>query len=174
MAADSEQWRDWLSRHGPALVLFARQWTSSVADAQDAVQDGFIRFWLARSRARDSVAYLYACVRSAAMDVARANRRREKSADRSLAANVPVSPFAAEQAELAQTIEEALAQLPSEQREVVVMKVWGGLTFGEIAEALRISPNTAASRYRYAIERLERALSESDVLPDEMVRNRRG
>jgi len=49
--------------------------------------------------------------------------------------------------------------LPDEQREVVIMKIWGGLTFAQIAGAIGISANTVASRYRYAIERLETVLA---------------
>ncbi|MGY8716457.1 MAG: RNA polymerase sigma factor, partial [Verrucomicrobiia bacterium] len=49
--------------------------------------------------------------------------------------------------------------LPSEQREVVVLKVWGGLTFAQIAEQLDLSANTAASRYRYALTKLREALN---------------
>jgi len=45
-------------------------------------------------------------------------------------------------------------------REVVVMKIWGGVTFAEISEALAISPNTAASRYRYALEQLAQSLRQ--------------
>lgn len=162
MAGETELWREWLARHGPALVLFARQWTPSVADAEDAVQEGFIRFWQARGRARGGVAYLYTCVRTAAIDVWRADnarRRRTESSAPKTAADAD-SAFAPEQAELAAQVESALAQLPPEQREVLVMKIWGGLTFAEIAGSLRISPNTAASRYRYAIERLEIELAD--------------
>jgi RNA polymerase sigma factor (sigma-70 family) len=79
LAGDRDPWHELLSRHGPALVLFARQWVASAADAEDAVQDGFIRFWQARSRAREDVGYLYACVRTAAMDLSRAGQRREKA-----------------------------------------------------------------------------------------------
>ena len=48
----------------------------------------------------------------------------------------------------------ALADLPSEQRAVVHLKLWENLTFEQIAEALDISPNTAASRYRYGVDKL--------------------
>jgi RNA polymerase sigma-70 factor (ECF subfamily) len=57
-------------------------------------------------------------------------------------------------------IEAALNQLPGDQREVVVMKIWGALTFAQIGEALGIPLNTAASRYRYALSRLGAELSE--------------
>ena len=51
-----------------------------------------------------------------------------------------------------------VARLPQEQREVVALKIDGGLTFAEIGEALSISANTAASRYRYALEKLRDSL----------------
>ena len=59
--------------------------------------------------------------------------------------------------------EAALRELPEEQREVLVMKIWGGLTFAQVGEALAISANTAGSRYRYALERLREALAEEPI-----------
>ena len=50
----------------------------------------------------------------------------------------------------------AVGRLPNEQREVLVMKIWNDLTFAEIASALGISQNTAASRYRYALAALKK------------------
>jgi RNA polymerase sigma-70 factor (ECF subfamily) len=55
-------------------------------------------------------------------------------------------------------LEEALKSLPPEQREVITLKVDGGLTFAQIAEILKVNANTAASRYRYALEKLRRVL----------------
>ena len=59
-------------------------------------------------------------------------------------------------------VERALGELPGEQREVVVLKIWAGLTFSQIAEALGESANTVASRYRYGLEKL------AVLLPPEM------
>ncbi len=53
----------------------------------------------------------------------------------------------------------ALAQLPKEQREVIVLKLWHDLTFEEIAELLGLSPNTAAGRYRYGLQKLRTELT---------------
>jgi len=50
--------------------------------------------------------------------------------------------------------------LPVAQREVVVLHIWGGLTFEEVAQAIGVSPNTAASRYRYALEKLRRLVAD--------------
>ena len=149
-------WRIWLERHGGALQLFAAQWAHG--RAEDAVQEGFVRFWKNRDRAGDRVAYLYACVRTAALDLQRGEQRRmlrEQAAGRSEATFFECP---AEHAELRSAVEAALAQLPEEQREVVVMKVWGGLTFAQIAEALHLSLNTATSRYRYGMQKLETLL----------------
>jgi RNA polymerase sigma-70 factor (ECF subfamily) len=55
-----------------------------------------------------------------------------------------------------QSLAHSLPLLPEEQREVVVLKIWGDLTFDEIGEQMQISPNTAASRWRYAMEALKK------------------
>ncbi len=55
-------------------------------------------------------------------------------------------------------VETALCRLPPEQREVLVLKIWGELTFAQIGEALKLSPNTVASRYRYALVALKKII----------------
>ena len=160
MPRETQQWRTWLDRHGPALLLFARQWSATPTDAEDALQDGFLKFWKTRSRARDELAYLYTCVRSAAMDQGRSQRRRVARESASDSPGAPSFEPPIERAERQAMIEAALAQLPGDQREVVVMKIWGGLTFAQIAAALDTPLNTVASRYRYALAQLESELSE--------------
>jgi len=158
---DVQSWRNWLSRHGPALVLLARQYCRSHADAEDAVQDGFVRFWKSRDKANDVTAYLFACVRSAAMDLSRSAGRR-KAYEVAAAPAEPVDELfdGIERQELSHAVEAALETLPAEQREVLVMKIWGELTFAQVAAALEIKPDTAASRYRYALTRLQTALRQ--------------
>ena len=157
---ESDRWRLWLDRHGPALVLFARQWSATRFDAEDAVQNGFLRFWRTRNAAREHLPYLYACVRSAAMDLSRGERRRDRRESATEPADLPAFEFPLERREREAAIEAALNQLPGDQREVVVMKIWGGLTFAQIAAALSVPLSTAASRYRYALSRLADELSE--------------
>ena len=61
-------------------------------------------------------------------------------------------------ARIAQLVRRALGKLPPPQAEVVVLKIWEEMTFAEIGEVLGQSPNTAASRYRYALQKLSQHL----------------
>ena len=161
---DGRQWDEWLGRHGPAMLLLARQIVPARADAEDVVQEAFVRFWAAQERAADPVAYLFACVRSAALDWRRSGARRGR---REAAAARPESPGnallfepAAERDERRAAIEAAVAMLPEAQREVLVMKIWAKLSFPQIGLALGVPADTAASRYRYALEKLRGQLAE--------------
>ncbi len=125
------------------------------------MQEGFLRIWKSRLRAKTSVAYLYAAVRSAAIDLSRSQQSRRHREEANAAVETSNGDaFAMEHMELAAAVQCALANLPSEQRDVIVMKIWGSLSFAEIAEALSVSLNTAASRYRYALGKLESELAE--------------
>lgn len=165
MPSTTDAWTVWLDQHGAALVLFARQWVGSRADAEDVVQEGFVRFWRTRQTVAEPAGYLYACVKSCALDWQRGRRRqarREEAVARAEADTLFERSL--EQQERLAAIEAGLARLPDEQREVLVLKIWGGLSFVEIAAALEISPNTAASRYRYALAKLREELAE-EVIP---------
>ncbi len=163
------EWNKLLLSHGAALVLYARQWTRSHADAEDAVQEGFLRFWR-RKQTIDSVEtalpLLFVSVKHAAMDGIRSGVRREKreeTVSESMDAMDCMFETELETRERYQQIQAALEKLPGEQREVLVMKIWGDLTFRMIGETLQVSTNTAASRYRYALETLQRELKTSEI-----------
>jgi RNA polymerase sigma-70 factor (ECF subfamily) len=164
MADGSDQWGVWLDQHGATLVLFARQWVTSRADAEDVVQDAFVRFWRSRARIVEPVAYLYSCVKHCALD-RRRTRSRQTRRDEAAARpeGEPVFAGPAEDDERSAAIADGLRRLPESQREVLVMKIWGGLTFAQIAAALRISNHTAASRYRYAVLKLREQLTEESL-----------
>lgn len=167
MEAPEDNWRDCLEQLGPKLTLFARQWAHSMADAEDIVQAAFVRFWKHRpDAAREHYPLLYAAVRSAAMDAMRGEERRaRREGDERVEILREDTPFfdrAIETRERAEGVEHALRRLPEPQREVLVLKIWGELTFAEIAETLGASPNTVASRYRCAIEALRGILKASE------------
>lgn len=157
-----ESWKSWFELYGPKLLLCARQWTRSMADAEDVVQEAFVRYWRhQRHLPGEPMALLVTSIRRAAIDLARREGRRMAREERS-GENRPETswfekPLEGEERQAA--IEDALGRLPAEQREVLVLKIWAELTFEQIAEALSISPNTAASRYRYALGALREQLA---------------
>lgn len=156
-------WKHWIEAHGPKLLLCARQWTRSLADAEDVVQEAFVRYWRhQRHLPGDPQALLITSIRRAALDHARREARRsvrEEKADGGLEERESAfeSP-PGESAERRVELETALHRLPVSQREVLVLKIWNELTFAQIADTLEIPPNTAASRYRYALAALRKEL----------------
>ncbi len=156
--ATDENWKTCFGQIGPSLLLFARQWTDSIADAEDIVQEAFVRFWRKQHNIENR-ALLYASVRSIALDFLRRNHRRERREAAAVAGTEhSVQPYFETDDDSQRALAAALAILPNEQREVLVMKVWNELTFAEIASILGISQNTAASRYRYALASLKKNL----------------
>ncbi|PYK45587.1 MAG: sigma-70 family RNA polymerase sigma factor [Verrucomicrobia bacterium] len=154
--ATHEDWKVCFSELAPGLVLFARQWVGSAADAEDVVQDAFVRFWR-RNLSIKNRALLYAAVRSAALDLIRRDTRRaRREAEVFGRAERSVQPQFEQLDDSQRELVAALDRLSRDQREVLVMKIWIELTFAEIAEALGISQNTAASRYRYALAALKK------------------
>ena len=163
-AADARKsWKDWFDAYGPKLLLCARQWTRSLADAEDVVQEAFVRYWRhQRDLPGDPQALLITSVRRAALDHARRETRRaareEKSGGGLEDHEAVFEPLPGDGDEGRLEIEAALRRLPAEQREVLVLKLWQELTFEQVGETLGISPNTAASRYRYALAALRKEL----------------
>ena len=155
-----EDWRTCFSQLAPGLVLFARQWVHSAADAEDIVQDAFVKFWR-RNHNVQNRALLYATVRSTALDLIRRDSRRARREREAIAdLEQAVEPEFRTEDESQRALAMAMERLPNEQREVLVMKIWNELSFAEIGQALGISQNTAASRYRYALRALKK-----DLLP---------
>jgi RNA polymerase sigma-70 factor (ECF subfamily) len=152
-------WHDWLRSYARRFLLYARQQTRCPADAEDVLQDALVESW----RRGDGVqppdaALVFATIRRRAIDLA---RRTDRRASRELAgadgeAWFAIAETGAEEIEL----ERAVRNLPEIYREVVTLKVWGELTFQQIAETIGIPLNTAASRYRYALDHLRTALKE--------------
>lgn len=158
-------WQDWLQRYGPRLLLCARQWTRSRADAEDVVQEAFVRYWRhQRALPGDPMALMVTSVRRAAFDLARRDDRRAARDGRAGVAEDPVCAFECtlDGQERRAAVEDAVGRLPAEQREVLVLKIWGELTFEQIAAALELSPHTVASRYRYALNALRTELAAAD------------
>jgi RNA polymerase sigma-70 factor, ECF subfamily len=156
--ASHENWRNCFSEVAPGLLLFARQWVQSAADAEDIVQEAFVKFWR-RNHDIDNRGLLYAAVRSLSLDFIRRDARRARREATVLAETEPVvEPHFELEDDTQSALAAAVESLPRDQREVLVLKIWNDLTFSEIAGALGISQNTAASRYRYALTNLKKTL----------------
>jgi len=150
----AEDVRRFYAQHGPALVAYARSFVPNAAAAEDAVHQVFLKLLGGHTRAPDApVAYLYRAVRNAALNVRRNGQR-----------DVPLETQDAwfvqrdGNREAALALQAALAEIPEEQREVVTMRIWSGMTLEEIAAATGAPLNTVASRYRYALEKLRERL----------------
>jgi RNA polymerase sigma-70 factor (ECF subfamily) len=148
--------------HASALHAFLLNLTRNEADTRDLLQEVFVR--IARRSNLDGVGdprrFLLRLAHNLAVDMIRRRTARERRQDgyaadqKTLFAPVDDADRAAFEAELSR----ALAALPVEQQAVVHLKLWEEMTFEEVAEALEISPNTAASRYRYGIDKLRALL----------------
>ena len=135
---DEQPWRICYAQLAPKLLLFARQWVASVADAEDVVQTAFVKFWRHRPEAGpEHYPLLYSAVRTCALDLLRTDSRRGRREQ--VVATDPEEPFfdgTIERNEHSELINAALHHLPESQREVLVLRIWGELSFAEIAATL--------------------------------------
>lgn len=144
-----------LDRHAAPLELYARQLCNC---ADDVVQEAFVE--LARQPAvpAEPVLWLYRVVRNKAIDASRAVRRQkshESQAAGQRSAWFEPSPGQALDAAAATRI---LKEFPPDQREVVIARIWSGLTFQEIGELIGTTDSTAHRRYESALAALRQKL----------------
>ncbi len=140
-------------RHGMALLR-------DETVVRDVLQDVFLKLAEGRGNsgeAENERAYLLRMVHHAAIDRMRRAKVRQDHAAQAPADLFERSPDPDREAFRGQ-LEKALGQLPAEQREVVVLKLWEEHTFDEIARICGIPLNTAASRYRYGLDKLRALL----------------
>lgn len=142
-------------QHGAKLYGYALSLLGRPEDAEDALQQVF----LSLVRREDASppehlrAYLYRATRNEALRLQRRRREVLGVQEEALLVGAPQ-----DRREIALDVSRALAALPEEQREVAILKLYHEHTFEAIGELLEISPNTAASRYRYALIKLRESL----------------
>jgi RNA polymerase sigma-70 factor (ECF subfamily) len=149
-----DQVRHLYELHGTGLLAYSQVLLRDRSAAEDVLHQVFVKLLQGRVAINGQpVHYLYRAVRNASL-----NYRRDHSRETELTANREwlEAPPGLEAVGLA--IQSAVDELPEEQREVVVLRVWGQLTFEEAANALDIPANTAASRYRYGLAKLKERL----------------
>jgi len=137
--------------HGRALLAYASALMRDPSAAEDVLHQVFLNLLKGRVAIDGEPArYLFRAVRNRALNHIRGQSKEVELAD---AGAWLESPDGSKETALA--LQSALNALPAEQREVVVLRVWGQLTFEEAAEVIGVSPNTAASRYRYGLAKLK-------------------
>jgi len=154
------EWKRWMTDYGHRLLLYARGWANNRHDAEDLVQEAVLRLWNVqqdKGGGPPDLPLAFSTIRFCGLNRYRSETRRRRREDSIVYLNdfedVWLDP-ALEEDEEALLLRRAVQDLSPKLREVVTLKIWGGLTFAQISESLAISPNTAASRYRYALEQL--------------------
>jgi RNA polymerase sigma-70 factor (ECF subfamily) len=144
------------------LVRLAIAVTRNQHDAEDAVQSVLVRVASKPHLLREAEcpwAYLLRMARNEALVIRRKKKRWISASN----LTDMVTVCRVDELELEEThraVWSALRTLPTEQAEVVVLKIWEGMTFAEIGNLLEASPSTVASRYQYAMPKLARCLSK--------------
>jgi RNA polymerase sigma-70 factor (ECF subfamily) len=141
--------------HAAALEFYARRWCAS---PEDVVQEALVLLAAERQVPEDAVAWLYRVVRTRAINASRsARRRRRHEAAAALPETAWLAPSPGDAID-AKAAARALAELPDDERGVVVAHVWGGLTFRQIGELTGTSDSTAHRRYVSALDALRQKL----------------
>lgn len=160
----SREWKSWLREHSTRLYAYARQRAANREDAEDMIQDALVRLWHyqeERDHVPPDLPLAYSVLRFIAMDHGKKQGRKKRKEEAIIFLHDRDDHWldtSVEEDEEAMILRRAIDGLSEKLREVLTLKIWGGLTFQEISESMAISPNTAASRYRYALEQLQRKL----------------
>lgn len=147
----------WFEGYGTLLVLYARQWLEA-GQAEDAVQDVFVRLISQPRPPECAKAWLFRSVRNAAISRLRSRRRRHRRRQR-LAEDLPrwFDPRPDDLLD-AEAVQAALASLPAGQREAIVLRIWAGMTLRETADVTGQPISTVFSRYRAGLAALRQRM----------------
>jgi RNA polymerase sigma-70 factor (ECF subfamily) len=152
-----EEVRRLYEKHGRALLAYACSFVSDYSAAEDVLHQVFVRLLRGDIEITGPpVAYLYRAIRNAALNTL---RRHSREVELDSNAGWLESPPGME--EMGVALQSVLRNLPEEQREIIVLRVWGQMSFEEAAAVVGISPSTAASRYRYGLMKLRERLRPS-------------
>ena len=149
-------------RYAKDLLAYLQAMLCSLHDAEDVLQTVFVKIVRKRQRlagARNLDAYVYRIARNEAITLM-SRRKRSKTTKTAKKSWLVEGESSRESSDWAEQLQVALGRLPRQQREVIVMKIYRQKTFLEIARLLGLSQNTAASRYRYGMEKLRILLED--------------
>ena len=176
MAPDDADFAGLLERQGPGLFNYLLHRLGRREEAEDVYAEVFMKAWQGWGAYREqgrAQAWLFTIARRSCVDAARRGRHRRTEALEtevdgvSLLDKVPSpEPGPEREAEggyARARIARALAELPVEQREVFLMREFGGLSFAEVAAATECPLPTALARMRYAVQKLRARLGDLDA-----------
>lgn len=146
----------WYDKLAVNLVLYGRSLGLAHSEAEDVLQDTFAALLKVKESPAQPQHYIFRAYRNRSLNYRRNWWRRLKAEWESAQW---FEPSAAENPAEAEAMR-CLAELPMEQREVIVLKIWQRMTFEEIGQVLELSPNTAAGRFRYGMEKMRKAMAE--------------
>jgi RNA polymerase sigma-70 factor, ECF subfamily len=143
-------------KHGAALVAYARSCGLDHSSAEDVVHQLFLKMLGRKAFVLQApLAYFYRATRNSCLNL---RRDRQRETDLQIADPWFVHPSGNQDEVL--NLQQALSDLPEEQRETVFLRVWSGMTLLEISEITETPSNTVASRYRYGLEKLRERLGK--------------
>jgi RNA polymerase sigma-70 factor (ECF subfamily) len=153
-------WREWIDRHAELFYLYARQQTRTEADAKDVLQDALTEAWTKTAGGIPDKAMVFATIRRRAVDLGRSMDRRLKREQSAACGHADwfLPDFSA--GDTRDVLAAAVLKLPPDLREVLMLRIWGDLSFPAIAQLTGVPTATATSRYRYALEHLREHLAE--------------
>jgi len=156
-SATPAQLTQWYDAHAPALVLYARQ-LAPPGEAEDIVHDAFVRLMAQRAAPAGAKAWLHRAVRNAAISRLRSRTRRRARERRVAAGRTELFERREEDLLDARAAEGALASLPAEQREVIVLRIWAGLTLQQTADTMGRSVPAVFRLYRASLAAIRKGM----------------
>ena len=147
--------RSFYAGHRQQLYTYAVSITHCRESAEDAIHEAFGRLLRREALPDDPRPYIFRCVRNAALD----GIRRSRLQPGSILEGDGTEPYSSSGSHLAEDLEEALQGVSPDEREAIVLKVYGSLTFREISEVRGVPLQTVASWYRRGLERIREAMS---------------
>jgi RNA polymerase sigma factor (sigma-70 family) len=152
----------WFESYGAGLVLYGRQWLET-GDAEDVAQEAFVRLMGQKTEPDNVKAWLYRLVRNEAIDRLRRRQRHERRAAKLELAQTEwferqqTNPIDSNAAQV------ALAGLAGDLREVVVLRIWGQMTWKEIGAVLELPLSSVFHKYQTALEALRKKMEVTHV-----------
>jgi RNA polymerase sigma-70 factor (ECF subfamily) len=150
--------------YGARLILYAAALVKDRSQAEDVLQTLFVRLLSSATLppAEGEASYLFRAVRNAALNELRSQKRARRAYSALLEPATPDPGAAAQMGELGKRIEGVLLELPSEEREAVVLKIWGDVSFAQGAEISGVSEKTFEYRYYKGLGIIKEKMGQSD------------